>query len=88
VRQCWEYMNCGREPGGVNAAEQGVCPAATAETYDRVNRGKNAGRYCWRVAGTLCDGEVQGTFSVKYRDCLKCEFFELVRQEEGLNHVL
>jgi len=28
-KNCWEFMKCGREPGGVNAIELGVCRAAT-----------------------------------------------------------
>lgn len=34
-------------------------------------------------SGTLCDGKVQGTFAAKIMDCLNCEFYELVRKEEG-----
>ncbi|MDH3390750.1 MAG: hypothetical protein OEL85_03000 [Desulfobulbaceae bacterium] len=28
-----------------------------------------------RVAGTLCGGEVQGTFALKLGNCQKCEFY-------------
>jgi hypothetical protein len=82
-RNCWEHKHCGREPGGVNADELGVCAAATAESFDGVNRGKNAGRCCWQVAGTLCGGAVRGTFAQKAISCLFCDFFRRVRDEEG-----
>ena len=76
-------MRCGREPGGAKAAEQGVCPAAGDDSYDGINCGKNAGRFCWAVAGTFCGGTVQGTFADKRESCLSCAFFNTVRAEEG-----
>lgn len=82
-RNCWEYMRCGRESGGANAAELGVCPAASDGSYDGINCGKNAGRFCWAVAGTFCGGTVQGTFADKRESCLSCGFFNTVRAEEG-----
>ena len=82
-KNCWEVMCCGREPGGKNAKELGVCPAATDERLSGTHGGKCAGRACWVLAGTFCEGDVQGTFAQKYRDCTQCRFFKLVRKEEG-----
>ncbi|MBI5204670.1 MAG: hypothetical protein HZA11_07120 [Nitrospirae bacterium] len=82
-KNCWEVKKCGREPGGVNVKELGVCPAATEDRLDGVHEGKNAGRACWVVAGTFCKGEVQGFFARKYKDCEKCDFYQMVRKEEG-----
>ncbi len=82
-QNCWEYMKCGRQPGGVKASELGVCPAADDRSYDGINSGKNAGRFCWAVAGTFCGGKVQGTFADKRESCLSCGFFNKVRAEEG-----
>lgn len=84
-KNCWEIMNCEREPGGEKTAEFGVCVAVTDTTVDGVNKGSNGGRVCWAVAGTLCGGEVQGTFADKSHDCSKCDFFVQVRLEEGRN---
>lgn len=83
AKNCWEHYRCGREPGGSKVAELGVCPAATAEMLDGINRGRNGGRCCWQVAGTLCGGRVQGTFARKALSCLFCDFFRKVREEEG-----
>jgi len=80
---CWEVMKCGREVGGNRSKDLGVCPAATEKRVDGMNNGKNAGRICWTVAGTLCSGEVEGTFASKIDNCLKCEFYKLVKTEEG-----
>lgn len=61
--KCWEYMKCGRDK---DASLK--CPAYP-----------NFGRVCWAVAGTFCEGKVQGTFAQKYESCRKCEFYKKVR---------
>lgn len=80
---CWEFKNCGRQPGGSRVAELGVCPAATENALDGINGGNNGGRICWAVAGTLCDGRVQGTFAKKMTTCVLCPFYGAVRQERA-----
>jgi hypothetical protein len=79
---CWEFKKCGRELGGRNATELGICPASMASALDGVHSGKNAGRACWVVSGTLCKGETQGTFAKKFENCESCDFYHKVRQEE------
>ena len=61
---CWEFKKCGREEGGANVAEFGVCPAYP----------KN-GNCCARVAGTYCGGEVQGEFATKLANCMDCDYY-------------
>jgi len=85
---CWEYKKCGREPDGKNVKELGVCPASTTETADDINSGKNGGRCCWAIAGTLCGKEVQGSFAAKISNCMACEFFKLVSIEERASKTL
>ncbi len=80
---CWEFYGCGREPGGANCEQMGVCPAAIETERLGPNRGTGYGRYCWRSAGTLCGGRVQGSYLAKARDCRRCPFYELVKQQEG-----
>lgn len=80
---CWELMNCGREPGGSKVAELGLCPATTDSSFDGLNGGKNGGRICWAVTGTFCGGKVQGTFAQKQVSCLICKFFIQAKAEEG-----
>jgi len=62
--QCWEYMKCGRDKDAT-----AKCPAYP-----------HFGRNCWVVAGTFCEGKVQGTFAQKYEDCRKCDFFQMARK--------
>ncbi len=67
---CWEFMQCGREKGGVNAEELGICPAYPTD-----------GPRCARVAGTFCRSEIQGTFARKHLDCTKCAFYNSAHYE-------
>jgi hypothetical protein len=77
---CWEFKKCERQPGGQKVNELGVCPAANATEHDGKNGGTNAGRYCWKVAGTLCGGKVQGSYAAKETSCMACDFFKQVQQ--------
>lgn len=80
---CWEHKKCGRQPQGLHAREKGVCPAALESALDDVHEGTNAGRSCWVVSGTFCQGTVQGTFAQKFKNCEACDFYQLVRKEES-----
>ncbi|HET6363834.1 MAG TPA: hypothetical protein VFG02_02190 [Nitrospirota bacterium] len=81
---CWEFMQCERQPGGDKVSELGTCPVTTNEELDGAHGGIGAGRACWAVVGSLCGGKVQGTYAVKLKDCRKCAFMALVKKEEEL----
>ena len=49
--KCWEYMKCGRDKDATSK-----CPAHP-----------HFGKVCWAVAGTFCEGKVQGTFAQNTR---------------------
>ncbi len=87
-KNCWEFKNCGRQTGGEHVHDLGICPATAEKRLDGTHEGKNAGRACWVVAGTLCKGEVQGSFAQKYKNCEKCDFYQAVRKEEGAKFML
>jgi len=80
---CWEVKKCGRQQNGIKTGEFGICLARSETSYNGKNGGKNGGRYCWKIAGTLCGGEVQGSFARKVGNCMACDFFKQVRKEEG-----
>lgn len=80
---CWEYKKCGREPGGAKVGKLGICPASASSDHNEINGGKNCGRICWAVAGTFCDGKIQGEFAEKQVTCMECDFFKQVLKEEG-----
>lgn len=67
VKNCWEFMRCGREEGGVKADKLGVCLAYTL----------GAGQACWEVAGTVCGEDVKGTYAKRKVSCVDCDFFRL-----------
>lgn len=81
---CWEYMDCGREPGGKRASLLGVCPAAIHMESDGINHGQAAGRFCWPVEETLCPASGEE----KVQRCHDCPFFEEVQRQEGESFVL
>lgn len=39
----------------------------------------NNGTNCWRVAGTMCGGKVQGTFAQKLANCMECDYYKLAK---------
>lgn len=81
-QNCWEFKKCGRELGGVNAGELGVCPASMETRTNGINHGKNGGRACWAISGTMCGNKVQGTYAMKIGNCLNCHFYQQVQREE------
>ncbi|HAJ57526.1 MAG TPA: hypothetical protein DCL35_07145 [Candidatus Omnitrophica bacterium] len=80
---CWEIKKCGREQGGAKVVELGECAAAIEVKTHGIHGGKNAGRCCWVVTGTLCGGQKQGEFASKLGKCMVCDFFKSVMKEEG-----
>lgn len=62
---CWEFKKCGREEGGGKAGELGVCPAYP-----------DHGKSCARCTGTLCGGQVQGSFAMKLSSCMDCDYYK------------
>lgn len=82
-KNCWEFEECGREVNGKKSNELGVCPAAVEQKLHGINAGRNAGRACWALAGTMCGGKIQGTYAQKLGSCLSCDFFAYVRKQEG-----
>jgi len=82
-KNCWEYMNCGREPNGTKIDELGVCIVSIPSKYDGINNGEYSGRICWAKAGTLCGGKIQGSFAQKDHNCSRCDFFFKVKKEES-----
>lgn len=69
---CWEHKKCGRQPGGQKAQELGICPVTTYQQLDGAHDGRNAGRACWAIAGSLCGGTIQGTYAQKLHNCWRC----------------
>ena len=82
-QNCWEFKKCGLGPDSANTIKIQTCPAALPGSYDGINKGVHAGRFCWAVSGTLCGGKIQGNFAGKLGSCIHCDFLKHVNDEEG-----
>jgi hypothetical protein len=82
-KNCWDFTNCQRHSEGSKVNDLGICPAAVDGRYEGNNGGTTGGRYCWKIAGTFCGGNIQGFWARKIEDCRRCEFYKLVNREEG-----
>lgn len=78
---CWQVMHCGREPGGINVDNEGICPAAKASQLNGAHFGKNGGRCCWAIAGTFSDNHVTCSFAKKLQSCEECDFYKFVAND-------
>lgn len=87
-RNCWQFKGCRKEVRGESAEGWKPCPASTDCRLDGVHGGRNAGRCCWVVNGTMCDGTVQSFPAEKRACCGSCPFLELVRREQGTQFLL
>lgn len=88
---CWEFNKCGREPGGSNAAEFGVCPVTTCQIADDFCGGINGGRSCSFLSKLLfldCNeakrlSEKDILIDKKAGWCEGCRFYEILKDECG-----
>ena len=82
---CWEFKECGRDPGGKNVTLYGVCPAAVDERADGIHGGKNGGRCCWVVASTYQEAEgAFGCWAGGFNKCRECDFYKAVKKDTDL----
>ncbi len=52
-------------------------------TSNGINSGRNAGRICWLIVNTMCKGDAENNFEGMFKTCSTCDFYHLVREEEG-----
>lgn len=76
---CWEFKNCGREPGGLLAEHLGQCPVAVAMKFDGINGGIGGGRICWIVNN---QGGCPAMGGTRASGCHECDFYRRVVFEE------
>lgn len=73
MKNCWEIFDCGRQKFGNRISELGECIASK----------ESLGHSCWAIAGTLCQGKVQGTVDHKKKNCLTCKVYKLYHRTIG-----
>lgn len=85
MKNCWEKMQCGREPGGAREAKLGTCPVAEFVMADGFLGGKNGGRACIFIVGSLAPAERANTCThlVNHarRECFQCDFFRALKRK-------
>ena len=79
---CWEYKSCGREPGGLIAEQDGICPVSQAFDQDGINNGQAGGRICWRIYNRLAGLPSDRDLPVLI-PCKRCDFYRRVVFEEA-----
>lgn len=82
-QNCWEFKNCGKDLYGNNKGKSGTCPVSLEKRLHGTHGGVNAGRACWIVGGTLCEGKKMGRFAQKFEACSICDFYKKVKSEEA-----
>jgi hypothetical protein len=82
---CWEFMGCGMHMNSdvKDAGKVAICPVSLDQIRKGMHGGQNAGRACWLVSGTLCNGARQVTAAQKSEACNSCDFYALVIDEEN-----
>ena len=78
-KNCWEVKGCERCTGVLG---EDSCPVCKEKKLHGVNGGANAGRACWAIDHTRCNGTTQGTFAKKFANCRECDFYKMVKAEE------
>jgi len=78
---CWDYKNCGRTIKDRNAKAPAICPAFSHTALNGINGGKNGGRSCWLIPGTLCGRRIQRSCVTKSLACSLCDFKRFVLRE-------
>jgi CheY-like chemotaxis protein len=83
---CWEFRKCGKTPFDGTTDRANICPVSIEVQLDGIHGGKNAGRACWTIAGSMCDNGLQGSVFEKYNTCEKCSFYLALKEEETHNY--
>lgn len=81
---CWEFINCGREKGGIMVPYLGECPVPHEMKLDGLHDGIGAGRACWMVKETNC----VMMKNKKNKSCFDCRFYKRVVYEEEENIIV
>lgn len=85
---CWDFQRCGRHLSVGQENGMPVCPAFLETGLTGINGGKNGGRACWVIPGTLCGGWFRRTLVPKYVACMLCDFKRTLLKEERADCII
>ena len=76
---CWEFMNCGMEPGGIFAATYGPCPAAVSILEEEASHDEKI-RSCWEI---MPDNTKNITYTCRFsrKSCHDCLYYQRINIE-------
>ncbi|XCN75156.1 MAG: two-CW domain-containing protein [Candidatus Electrothrix aestuarii] len=79
---CWEFKQCGREPGGSNIEKYGSCSVPVSVEHNGINNGKNGGRSCWILREAACEKIMRACRVDEIKECRQCRFHIHVKKSE------
>jgi hypothetical protein len=85
---CWDFHKCGRDIENKRVDGSSICPALLETGLNGIHGGKNGGRVCWIIPGTLCGGWTQRKLVPKYVLCRLCNFKKTVFKDERPDSIL
>jgi hypothetical protein len=75
----WEIKSCGR---CTTMLGDDTCPVCKETRLHGIHDGVNGGSACWTVPHTKCGGSAQGSFGCTFANCMACNFYNTVKEEE------
>jgi len=84
LSNCWQFKKCGREPGGKDALQSGICPVALETEADGLHNGENGGRCCWVLTDSACQENPHDLCLETIRKCRECDFYLFIEKSEKL----
>lgn len=78
-KNCWEVKGCER---CTTILADESCPVCKESKLHGVHGGVNGGRACWAIPHSKCGGSTQGSFGCKFANCMACDFYKMVKEEE------
>lgn len=84
---CWDFMKCGRGPGGDKVSKEAICPVAAEAAAHTLNGGINGGRLCWIIAESNGGENIRCSVNHNKNSCFSCQFRFKVNSEEGLLNI-
>jgi len=85
---CWDFKRCNSNTGNDRIKKSDVCPVFSKTALDGINGGKNGGRSCWLIPGTLCGSRIQRAIIPKSIACRLCDFKRHVLREENPHRII
>lgn len=71
-----------RERGEIMATQMNCWEYKNCSVFEECPAYPSFGNICFSIEGTLCGGEVQGTYAQKIQRCRECNFYGKLMEEK------